>query len=57
MNIPVQEDVAVAEAEFELDEDFDVEEETEELLVFVESVVAIVEDTLDELEVPVPGTH
>jgi hypothetical protein len=66
VNIPVQEDLAVAEAElvdifevevnFEVDDDFDVDEETEELFFFVESVVAVELNLLDVLEVSAPLT-
>ena len=68
VNVPVQDDEAVAETEldelFDVDEDFDVEEDFEEVVVLVERVVATELDLLVELvallvtlELAVPGTH
>jgi hypothetical protein len=60
VNVDVQ-DVEVAEAELEdaveVDEDVSVEEDIDEVLVCVDSVVAIDDDLLATLELAAPGTH
>ena len=54
VKVPVQDDVPVAEAELNDEvEDFDVEEDFEEVLVWVDSVVA----TDVAVVLAVPGTH
>ena len=59
VKVPVQEPVAVAEAELDDtdEDDIDVIEDTDELLVLVDRVVDAELDLLVALELDVPGMH